>query len=90
MSPPEAERCRGFFLHDVRDGILLLLPVSDRVLYRVEALTRSLPASSFLRAGDAIHLTTAREAGFDEIWSNDRHLLAAARYFGLLGRSLTS
>jgi hypothetical protein len=33
---------------------------------------------------------SARDAGFSEIWSNDRHLLAAARHFGLRGRSVTA
>jgi predicted nucleic acid-binding protein len=40
----------------------------------------------FLRAGDAVHLATAAEAGFGEVWTNDRHMLAAARAFGLRGR----
>jgi predicted nucleic acid-binding protein len=39
-----------------------------------------------LRAGDAIHIVSAVEAGFNEIWTNDRHLLAAAAHFGLKGR----
>jgi hypothetical protein len=38
--------------------------------------------------GDAIHLVTALEASFPEIWSNDRHLLGAAEHFGLRGRSV--
>jgi len=30
----------------------------------------------------------AVEAGFNEVWTNDRHLLAAAKHFGVKGRSL--
>lgn len=48
----------------------------------------ALPATAYLRAADAVHLVSALEAGFTEIWSNDRHLLAAAAYFGLQGRSV--
>jgi predicted nucleic acid-binding protein len=65
-----------------------LLPVTNLILRRVELLTRTLATSIFLRAGDAIHIVSAVEAGFHEIWTNDRHLLAAAAHFGLQGRSV--
>jgi len=42
----------------------------------------------YLRAGDAIHLAAAQEAGFTEIWTNDRRLIEAAPAFGLTGKSL--
>ena len=47
-----------------------------------------LPAEVYLRAGDAVHLTTAADEGESEIWTNDRHLLAAAPHFGLRGRTV--
>jgi predicted nucleic acid-binding protein len=43
-----------------------------------------------MRAGDAIHLVSAAEYGFDEIWTNDRQLLAGAAYAGLTGRTVAS
>ena len=88
ISEEEAARQRRYFLKDVRNGVWVLLPVSDRLLFELEARVGSLPASLFLRAGDAIHLVTAQGAGFSEIWTNDRHLLAAAPFFGLTGRSV--
>ena len=88
LTAGEAERWRAAFLDDVRSGVWFLLPVSEHLLYRVESLSRDLPPKAYLRAGDAIHLASAQEAGFTEIWSNDRHLLAAARYFGLEGKSI--
>jgi predicted nucleic acid-binding protein len=43
-----------------------------------------LPRSAALRAGDALHATAA-EHGFEEIYTNDRHLMAACPHFGLRG-----
>jgi len=88
LTERQAAELRGVFLKDLRDGVWVLLPVSENLLYRVEARVGSFPRSVPLRAGDAIHLVTAQEAGFPEIWTNDRHMLAAARYFGLTGRSV--
>lgn len=70
------------------EGIWKLIPVSEALLRRTSALVVSAPRNIFLRSADAVHLTTARDAGEREIWTNDRHMLAAAAYFGLTGRSL--
>jgi len=88
LTPDLAAQLRGFFLEDLKNEVWALIPVTDRLLHRVEFLTRNLPVSTYLRAGDAIHLASAVEYGFDEIWSNDRHLLAAASSLGLKGRSV--
>jgi hypothetical protein len=42
----------------------------------------------FIRTADAVHLATAHEIGERDVWTNDRHMLAAAAYFGLTGRSV--
>ena len=84
----QATRMRKLFREHVERGTWNLLPVSEGLLLQVETLTASLPASIYLRGGDAVHLVTAQRAGFTEIWSNDKHLLAAAPRFGLRGRSV--
>ena len=67
-----------------------LIAVTDALLRRTATLVRGLPPPVPLRAGDAIHLATALEAGETEIWTNDRHLLAAASRVGLAGKSLVA
>jgi predicted nucleic acid-binding protein len=88
LSRSQALALRESFLEDVEGGAWTLLPISDSVLRNVEASVRNLPRGLYLRAGDAIHLVSARDAGFSEIWSNDRHLLGAASSFGLRGKSV--
>lgn len=75
---------------DAATGNLQFLPLTDSVLDRIEAAFASAPATLYLRAADALHLATAAEHGFAEIFSNDRHLLAAAPAFGLKGINVIS
>lgn len=88
LRPERAAELRGLFLDDLKNEVWALIPVTDQLLHRVEVFTRSLPASCYIRAGDAIHLVSAIEYGFDEVWTNDRHLLAAASRLGLKGKSV--
>ncbi len=85
-SPDAIAAGRKFFAEDLREEVWSLIPISDRLLHRVEALVQTLPTECLLRAGDAIHLATAIDSGFHEIWTNNRRLLAAAEAVGLAGR----
>jgi hypothetical protein len=76
------------FLDDLNNGVITAVPVTDRLLRRVESATRALPKSCFLRTFDALHLVTAADMEFDEVWTNGRHMLAAAPHFRLIGRSV--
>jgi predicted nucleic acid-binding protein len=76
------------FLDHVDEGLWTLVPVSESLLRRAGAIVLSSPPGVFLRAGDAVHLTTAKDLGEKEVWTNDRHMLAAASHFGLIGRSV--
>lgn len=90
LSAAQAARLRTLFLEDIEKEVWNLIPLTNRLLHRVEFMTRKLPSSYYLRAGDAIHIVSAAEAGLNEIWTNDRHLLAAAGHFGVVGRVVTS
>ena len=76
------------FQDDCSQGAFTWLPLTSEVLQRVEDVYLHAPASAFLRAADALHLACAREHGFTEIYSNDRHLLTAAPLFGIKGVNL--
>jgi predicted nucleic acid-binding protein len=75
------------FLGHVAAGTWTLIPVTERLLQKTVVLMGTLPSTTYLRAGDALHLTTAQDLGEREIWTSDRHLLTAAGHFGLIGRS---
>jgi predicted nucleic acid-binding protein len=71
------------FESDDKSGIWIWLPVTSELCRKASTQITALPTATFIRAGDALHLITAAESGFAEIYSNDRHLLAAAPLFGL-------
>jgi predicted nucleic acid-binding protein len=85
MTKAQLSGLRTQFEMDVSGGRIHWLPLTQGLIERVEGIFHTLPSDVFLRAGDAIHLATASEAGFKEIYSNDRHLLAAASLFKLKG-----
>jgi uncharacterized protein len=76
------------FSAHIADGLWNLIPVGEGVIRRTSALMLAAPGELFLRTADAVHLTTAQDAGEHEVWTNDRHMIAAAPYFGLSARSV--
>lgn len=76
------ELCRQFD-EDIQAGTWILFPLNPALLSRAQAAYQTLPSTLFLRSADCLHLCAAADAGFKEIYSNDRHLLAAAPHFGL-------
>lgn len=61
VSPTDAVMRRDLFLEDVNSGVITAVPVTDRLLRRVETTTRALPLSSYLRTFDALHWVTAAD-----------------------------
>lgn len=76
------------FESDDASGIWTWLSVSAELLRKAASRITDRPSSGFVRAADALHLTCAAESGFTEIYSNDRHLRAAAPQFGLRARNV--
>jgi len=73
------------FAGEVAAGAFRWLPLSESILDRTELVYAKLPATTFLRAADALHLSTAAEHGLREIYSNDVKLLKAAAHFEMRG-----
>jgi len=69
-------------------GAFRWLAQDQEIFLRIRQVYQRLPATVFLRAADAIHLGTAAEAGFRIVYSNDVHLLAAAKHFGVDGKNV--
>ena len=71
------------FSQDCADGVVSFLPVTPELLQLSSSAYHNRPATVFLRSADCLHLCAALQAGFKEIYSNDRHLLASAPHFCL-------
>ena len=72
----------------IEAGAFRWLAQDNEILLRIRHVYQKLPAAVFLRAADAIHLATAAESEFRIVYSNDAHLLAAAKHFGIEGRNV--
>ena len=57
---------------DDRAGIWTWLPLTTAIMTAVATTFATLSRHVFLRTGDAVHLSTARQNGLDEVFSNDR------------------
>ena len=71
------------FDDDCGQGLWTWLPLTTTLAARTAAAFARLPRPVFLRAADALHLMCAQEHGLPEIYTNDRHMSAAARHFRL-------
>lgn len=85
IKPREASEVLEDFEEDEADGVWRWLPVTPTLIRRTCDALRGFPRDVLLRTGDALHLGCARENGFKEVHTNDRHMLASAPLFGLEG-----
>jgi predicted nucleic acid-binding protein len=84
----DASRSLGLLAEDEQAGLWNWVPVTGELVRDACEQVSSLRSSVCLRAADALHLACAAECGLREIYSHDRHLLAAAEHFGLAGRDI--
>ena len=65
------------------------LPASDAIISVAAAKYGKLPDTNFPPSTGREYLACAAEAGLPTIFTNDRHLLAAAPHFGLTGATVS-
>lgn len=70
---------------DCGQGLWIWIPVTAALIDQARAAYAKASKKQFMRAADALHLASASAHGFREMYSNDRHVLAAAPLFGLRG-----
>jgi len=73
------------FENDEQSGVWQWFGVTSDLLEKARRAVLEIPSAVFLRSGDALHLACAEERGFQEVYTNDRHMLKAARHFHLKG-----
>jgi predicted nucleic acid-binding protein len=78
------------FDDDCGQGLWTWLPLTSTLVQRAAVAFTHLPRPVFLRAADALHLTCAQEHGLRAIYTNDRHMSAAARHFRLKAMTAVS
>lgn len=88
LSPAAADEVWLEFLSDEANRTWTWYPVSAALLEQTRDSLNSLADDLHLRSSDALHLTCARLHGHAEIFTNDRHMLAAAPHFALRGVNL--
>ncbi|MFQ3671728.1 MAG: type II toxin-antitoxin system VapC family toxin [Verrucomicrobiia bacterium] len=88
LSPEVFAAALGQFAMDQASDGIRWLPLSHALLGGMVSRFSKMPRTTFLRAADALHLACAAEHGFTEVYSNDRHFLAAAPLFGLKGHNI--
>jgi hypothetical protein len=88
MNAAEFKLLTAQFEEDCQAGLWTWWPLSDEIIQMAHSMIRTLPASVFLRTGDALHLAGAVLNGFQEVHTSDRHMLTASAHVGLIGVKL--
>lgn len=76
------------FQRESASGVWQWVAVNTERLLEATRAFQTLPPDCFLRSADCLHLVSARQAGFREVYSNDKRLLDACPHFGLVGRDV--
>ncbi|MBI4660120.1 MAG: type II toxin-antitoxin system VapC family toxin [Verrucomicrobia bacterium] len=76
------------FQEDESNGVWHWFPVETNSVHLACEKIAAASDMVFLRAADALHLASALTQRFQEIYTHDRHMLAAAAAFGLQARDI--
>ena len=69
------------FARDCAHSVWTWIPVTSHLIEVTTRAIEGLPKAIFLRSADALHLACAREHGLRDVYTNDRHMIAAAPHF---------
>jgi hypothetical protein len=83
LSESQIKSSLGDFEKDMRDGILLLRPLPDRVFERAGELSRQTTARLGTATADLLHVAAALELAADYLYSFDHQQKKLARAVGL-------
>jgi predicted nucleic acid-binding protein len=78
------------FDDDCEQALWTWLPITVVLSARAASAFVRLPSTVFLRAADALHLVCAQEHGLTDVYTNDRHMSAAAPHFRLTARTVAT
>jgi predicted nucleic acid-binding protein len=81
----EASATLKEFETDEHDGVWQWFAMTSELLEQARTRISDLPGSVFVRSIDALHLTCATGHGFQAVYTNDRHMLQAAKHFDVTG-----
>jgi predicted nucleic acid-binding protein len=84
-SPEHLASLANQFKNDCQQQLIRFLPLTEAVMTRLESVLAAAPATTNIRAADALHLACAAEHGFTEVFSNGRLFFNAAPLFWLKG-----
>jgi len=72
ISPREAQTSLRQFDEDIRNGVFLVLPLSDEVFQRARDLSRQTTPKLGTRTADLLHVAAALELGAQILYSFDQ------------------
>ena len=83
FSEPQFREVSAQFFDDCAAGLWTWYSVTDHLVAYAAQSVRALGKRVTIRAADALHLVCAREHGLRRVYTSDRHMLLAARAFGV-------
>ena len=84
----QALHIRNLFCRDESNRVWTWYPVTNDIMSRTCWYLEHLPKPLTIHSADAIHLVSAKENGFEDIFTNYTRILNCASFFGLQGKNI--